>query len=85
MKITKEEAIACLNDGIGIVVVHGEDRWLIQDSQNYIGAPNEDDVEFSVISEYLGNVYYEDSESCIDDTIKGVQEGNDVIAHFEYE
>lgn len=85
MRIAKKEALACLNDGIGIVVAHGEDKWLIQDSQNYIGAPNESDVGFSVISEYLGNVYYTDLECCLDDTIEGVEEGNDIKAHLECE
>lgn len=73
MKITKEEAVDILADGMDIFVTVGDDTFKIADMHNYIGAP---DGEQGYISEYLGNVWYSNELEVINDTIKGMADGD---------
>lgn len=73
MEINKKEAIEYLEEGIDILVVVGDSKFVIGDMHNYVGAP-EDEVGY--ISEYLGNVWYSSAERVIDETIRGMADNN---------
>lgn len=76
MFINFKEAIECLEDGMDIRVTVGGSTVTIGDMHNYVGAP-EDEVGY--ISEYLGNVWFEDAEQVIQDTVTGMANGDNKL------
>lgn len=82
MEISKAEAIENLEDGMDIKVTVGDSTFTIGDMQGYVGSP-EDEEGF--ISEYLGNVWYDDAEAIIDETVDGMADGDkDLMATATY-
>lgn len=76
MFINFKEAIECLEDGMDIRVTVGDHTVTIGDMHNYVGAP-EDEVGY--ISEYLGNIWFEDAEQVIQDTVTGMANGDNKL------
>lgn len=73
MNITKEEAIENLEDGMDIEVTVGDSTFTIGDMHGYVGSPENKE---GYISEYLGNVWYDDAGGIIYDTVEGMADGD---------